>query len=67
MEVLRAVERTKLADTDTALLDAALGIAGQVRRLPDAPASEPADVAAEPGAGAGAQVRGTGGRNLERG
>ncbi len=46
VEMLGTVERTKLADTDTALLDAALGIAGQVRRLPDAPASEPADVAA---------------------
>ena len=46
VEMLGAVERSKLADTDTALLDAALGIAGQVRRLPDAPASEPIDTAA---------------------
>jgi chemotaxis protein MotC len=45
VEMLGAVERSKLAETDTALLDAALAIAGQVRRPPDPPDSEPADAA----------------------
>jgi chemotaxis protein MotC len=43
--MLGALERTKLADTDSALLESALAIAGQVRSLPDVPASEPADAA----------------------
>ena len=41
VEVLSAVERTKLAETDASLLDAALSIAGQVRRMPDTPDAEP--------------------------
>jgi len=53
VEVLGAVERSKLADTDTALLDAALAIAGQVRRLPDPPGSEPSEAAGPAGEAAG--------------
>jgi chemotaxis protein MotC len=49
VEVLSAVERSKLAETDAALLDAALSIAGQVRRMPDTPNAEPP--AAASGAG----------------
>ena len=47
VEVLGTVERSKLAETDAALLDAALSVAGQVRRMPDPPDAEP-PVAASP-------------------
>ena len=53
VEMLGAVERSKLAETDTALLDAALGVAGQVRRLPDAPDAEPPAAASPAGDAAG--------------
>ena len=51
VELLSAVERGKLAEPDAVLLDAALAIAGQVRRLPEPP--EPED-AAPPAANEGA-------------
>jgi chemotaxis protein MotC len=41
VEILSAVERSKLAETDASLLDAALSIAGQVRRMPATPDAEP--------------------------
>jgi chemotaxis protein MotC len=46
VELLSAVERGKLGEAEAVLLDAALSIAGQVRRLPDAPeanSTPPAD------------------------
>jgi chemotaxis protein MotC len=57
VEVLSAVERGKLAETDAALLDAALSIAGQVRRMPDTPDAEPPSVAGEVTGQALAQAR----------
>lgn len=45
VEVLNAVERGKLAETDAALLDASQSIARQVRRMPDTPDAEPPTVA----------------------
>lgn len=53
VEVLGAVERSKLAETDVALLDAALSIAGQVRRMPDTPDAEPPRAASPAGEVAG--------------
>ena len=53
VEVLGAVERSKLAETDTALLDAALSVAGQVRRMPDTPDAEPPGAVSPAGEGAG--------------
>jgi len=53
VEVLSAVERTKLAETDASLLDAALSIAGQVRRMPDTPDAEPPRAASPAGEVAG--------------
>jgi chemotaxis protein MotC len=41
VEILGAIERSKLAEPDAALLDGALAIAGQLRRMPDPPDSEP--------------------------
>lgn len=49
VEMLGAVERGRLAGTDAALLDAALAVAGQMRRLPDLPDTEPPAAAATPG------------------
>jgi chemotaxis protein MotC len=49
VEMLGAVERNKLVETDAVLLDSALGIAGQVRRLPDGPEPE-SEPPAVPGA-----------------
>lgn len=49
VEMLGSVERGKLAGTDAALLEAALDIAGQMRRLPDLPDAEPPAAAAMPG------------------
>ncbi|NJO34895.1 MAG: hypothetical protein HC869_19040, partial [Rhodospirillales bacterium] len=41
VEILGAIQRGKLAEPDAALLDSALAIAGQLRRMPDTPDGEP--------------------------
>ena len=56
-KTLVALERSKLAETDTALLDAALSIADQVRRMPEPPDAEPPAVAVEAASRALAQSR----------
>jgi len=53
VEILGAVEQSRLAETDAALLDAALSVAGQVRRIPDPPDTEPPAAASPAGEGAG--------------
>ena len=55
VEMLGAVERSKLAEADAGLLDSALAIAEQVRRLPEDAASE-----SEPPAPPGPAVEGAG-------
>jgi chemotaxis protein MotC len=45
IDVLSSLERSKLEESERVLLDAALSIAGQIRRLP----AEPEDDAAPPG------------------
>jgi chemotaxis protein MotC len=40
VETLSAVERSKLGGSEVALLDAALSVAGQMRRLPDEPEAD---------------------------
>ena len=57
VEILDALDRDKLAETDTALLDAALSIADQVRRMPNAPDAEPPAAAGEVASRALAQAR----------
>ena len=54
VEILSAIERSKLDEPEHKLLDAALSIAGQIRRMPAAPGadSEPPSDQAQ-GAGAG--------------
>jgi chemotaxis protein MotC len=49
LEMLGKVERSRLAVPDTAVLDAALAIATQVRRMPDAPVAGSAPDAADEG------------------
>ena len=56
-KTLVALDRGKLAETDTALLDAALSIADQVRRMPNAPDAEPPAAAGEVASRALAQAR----------
>lgn len=41
VETLGTIEASKLPETDAALLEAALSVAAQVRRMPDAPAEPP--------------------------
>lgn len=59
VEVLGAVERSRLDDGDAALLDAAVGVAGQMRRMPDLPDAEPPAAGAPEANQALAQARKT--------
>jgi chemotaxis protein MotC len=54
VENLSAVERSKLDEAEAALLDAALSIAGQIRRLPSAPEPDSAPPGENDATGAGA-------------
>jgi chemotaxis protein MotC len=59
VEILDALDRDKLAEADISLLDAALSIADQVRRMPNAPDAEPPAAAGEAASRALAQARET--------